>query len=151
MTDAFFRAGAGAVVLDASGRILVLKRKGVADQAWQLPQGGINAGETPIDALYRELMEEAGLTRDDVEVIESTEEWWVYELPVSYRNAKVGWGQAQRWFLCRLRTSHEAVRPDQIEVTDADWVDAGELVGRATAFRQPTYRRLIERFRLTTP
>lgn len=148
MSDAFFRAGVGAVVIDDTRRILVLQRKGVQEGAWQLPQGGVGAAEAPLDALYRELREETGLRRHDVEVKATIHEWWVYELPLEYRNAKVGWGQAQRWFLCRLLASRNAVRPDQIELARAEWVTAEELVARAVAFRVPIYRRLITEFGL---
>jgi putative (di)nucleoside polyphosphate hydrolase len=148
MKHAFFRAGVGAVVLDVERRILVLKRLGVVANAWQLPQGGIRAGEQPLDALYREVREETGLDRLDVEVIRATPDWWVYELPLEYRTAKVGWGQAQRWFLCRLLAAPAAVRPDQSEVTDAEWVTADQLLARAASFRLPTYRRLIAEFEL---
>lgn len=148
MSDAFFRAGVGAVVLDQSRNILVLKRNGAPDDAWQLPQGGIGVEELPLDALYRELNEETGLARTDFEVLKSTGDWWVYELPMDYRNAKVGWGQAQRWFLCRLLAPRNAVRPDQVEVTEADWVTADQLLNRAAPFRLPIYRRLIVEFGL---
>lgn len=148
MTDAFFRAGVGAVVIDQSRSILVLKRKGVPDNTWQLPQGGIGADELPLEALYRELSEETGLVRTDIEVLRSTNEWWVYELPPSYRNAKVGWGQAQRWFLCRLLGARSVIRPDQLEFAEADWVTADQLIGRAVSFRLPTYKRLIAEFGL---
>ena len=148
MSDAFFRAGVGAVVLDDGRRILVLKRKGVQDDAWQLPQGGIGANELPIDALYRELNEETGLARTDLEVVKSADEWLVYELPINYRDAKVGWGQAQRWFLCRLLAPRHAVRPDQIEFSDADWVTANQLIERAVSFRIPIYQRLISELAL---
>ena len=146
MSDAFFRAGVGAVVFDKSRRILVLKRKGVADNSWQLPQGGIGQNEKPVDALYRELREETGLARSDVEVIKQAGEWWAYELPQEYRNAKVGWGQVQRWFLCRLLAPSDAVRPDQIEFVEADWVTPDQVVARAVEFRVPIYRRLISEF-----
>ena len=148
MIEAFFRAGVGAVVLDESGRILVLKRKDASDKKWQLPQGGIRGDELPLEALHRELEEEAGLARAALDVLQSTEDWWVYELPSRYRNPKVGWGQAQRWFLCRLRAPRDAVRPDDIEVTEADWVTADQLLDRAVSFRVPIYRRLIEEFGL---
>lgn len=148
MSDAFFRAGVGAVVIDDLRRILVLRRKGTRDGAWQLPQGGIGTDETPLDAFYRELKEETGLVRADVEVLAFTSEWWVYELPLEYRNAKVGWGQAQRWFLCRLLVSRDAVRPDQVEFEKADWVTPDTLVARAVEFRALIYRRLISEFKL---
>jgi putative (di)nucleoside polyphosphate hydrolase len=148
MTDAFFRAGVGAVVLDDSRRILALRRKGAPDGAWQLPQGGVGFTEIPEAALYRELYEETGLTRSDLEVVASASEWWAYELPAEYRNAKVGWGQAQRWYLCRLLAPRNAVRPDQIEFDEADWVTPSQLLARAVAFRIPIYRRLIAEFGL---
>jgi putative (di)nucleoside polyphosphate hydrolase len=146
MSDAFFRAGVGALVVDDAGRILVLRRKTAPDRAWQLPQGGIGFAETPLDALYRELAEETGLLRSHVEVVASTNDWWLYELPVQYRNAKVGWGQAQRWYLCRLLVPRAMVRPDQIELAEADWVAPDQLAARAVAFRVPIYRRLIAEF-----
>ena len=148
MRDAFFRAGVGAVVLDPVHRILVLKRKDASDNAWQMPQGGIGAREEPLDALYRELNEEVGLARTDLEVVKSYPGWLVYEVPVHYRNPKVGWGQAQRWILCRLLVSPTAVSADQIEVTEADWVSTDTLIARATSFRVPTYRRVIDEFGL---
>ncbi len=148
MSDAFFRAGIGAVVRDDARRILILKRKNVRDNAWQLPQGGIGAEELPVDALHRELSEETGLTRQDIEVLRSASEWLVYELPRNYRNPKVGWGQVQRWFLCRLLAPHSTVRADQTELTEADWVSADQLIERAVSFRKPIYRRLIAEFEL---
>ena len=148
MKHAFFRAGVGAVILDRDRRILVLKRAGVADGAWQLPQGGIKADERPLDALYREINEETGLERGDVHIVREAPDWWVYELPTAFRNSKVGWGQALRWFLCQLDASPTAVRPDQSEVTAAEWVTAERLLVRAVAFRLPIYRRLIVEFGL---
>jgi putative (di)nucleoside polyphosphate hydrolase len=148
MSDAFFRAGVGAVVLDGARRILALQRKGAQDGAWQLPQGGIGLSESPVEALYRELREETGLAGGDFEIAASTSEWWAYELPVEYRNAKVGWGQVQRWYLCRLLAPRHAVRPDQVEFAEADWVTPDQLLARAVAFRLPIYRRLILEFGL---
>jgi putative (di)nucleoside polyphosphate hydrolase len=148
MKHAFFRAGVGAVILDGERRILVLKRLGVTEGAWQLPQGGIKAGERPLDTLYREIREETGLERDEIAVVREAPDWWVYELPPEYRNTKVGWGQAQRWFLCELKATPTAVRPDQSEVTAAEWVTADRLLARAVGFRVPIYRRLIAEFEL---
>jgi len=148
MIDAFFRAGVGIVVRDDMHRILCLRRKNTPGDAWQLPQGGIHADETPLDAMYRELMEETGLTRSDVSVEGSIEEWWVYELPVEYRNAKVGWGQAQRWYLCKLLVPPDAVRADQIEFVEFDWVTAEQLLAAAVPFRAAIYRRLVSTFAL---
>jgi putative (di)nucleoside polyphosphate hydrolase len=146
VSDAFFRAGVGAVVVDDAGKILVLKR--VVQGAWQLPQGGMGADERPLDAVYRELHEETGLKQEHVELVSGIDDWLVYELPVEYRNAKVGLGQAQRWFLFRLLGSRDRVRPDQNEFDDAQWVSADELVARAVSFRASVYRKLVAGFAL---
>jgi 8-oxo-dGTP pyrophosphatase MutT (NUDIX family) len=73
-------------------------------------------------------------------------DWWLYELPVEFRNAKVGWGQAQRWYLCRLLAPRHAARPDQIEFAEAKWVSPEQLLAHAVAFRVPIYRRLLAEF-----
>lgn len=148
MTSAFFRANVGAVLLDEHNFIMVLRRKGVQDGAWQMPQGGIEAGEAPLEALYRELREETGLEAHDIEVMSSAREWLVYELPLEYRNPKVGWGQAQRWFLLRLKGGRNLARPDQIEFDEIDWVTSKQLVSRAISFRVPIYQKLVEEFAL---
>ena len=142
----FFRAGVGAMVIDAAGRILVLKRAGVAAEGWQLPQGGIRPGEEPAAALARELSEETALSPADVEVLAVCRAWLVYELPEAYRNAKVGRGQVQKWFLCRLRGAPEKIVPDGVEFSAHEWVDPAGLLRRAAPFRKPVYSRLLNEF-----
>jgi putative (di)nucleoside polyphosphate hydrolase len=147
VSGAFFRVGVGVVVVDRSS-VLVLKRRNVSDHHWQLPQGGLGMDESPLDGMYRELEEETGVARRDVELLRSTDSWWAYELPLEYRNAKVGWGQVQQWFLCRLTAPRQRVQPDQVEFSEADWVSAEQLLVRAVPFRVPTYRRLVQEFGL---
>lgn len=145
MSDAFFRANAGACVIDGEGRVLALKRRGVADNAWQMPQGGIDAGETPRQAVLRELREETGLQPPDVELLAEHPDWLVYELPIEYRKPKVGWGQAQKWFLLRARPN-AIVRPDGQEFDDHAWLAPAELLPRVIAFRRPVYDRVLAYF-----
>jgi putative (di)nucleoside polyphosphate hydrolase len=145
MKDAFFRASAGAMVTDGTGRVLVLSRRGLAD-AWQMPQGGIGAGETPREAVLRELREETGLEAEEVVLVAEHPGWLVYELPVEWRNPKVGWGQAQRWFLLRARPGAR-VRPDGDEFDVFDWLLPDEVVERAVAFRRKVYEQVVAAFR----
>jgi putative (di)nucleoside polyphosphate hydrolase len=145
MTDAFFRANVGACVLDVHGCVLALKRKGVPEEVWQMPQGGIGINESKRDAVLRELQEETGLTSDDVEIVAEHSEWLVYELPKEYRNTKVGWGQVQKWFLLRVY-QNSLIKPDGIEFEDCAWLSGDDLLRRTVTFRLPTYRRVLQEF-----
>jgi putative (di)nucleoside polyphosphate hydrolase len=145
MSDAFFRANVGACVTDDLGRVLALKRKGVPESAWQMPQGGIEEGETPHDAVVRELQEETGLRARDFELVTERPGWLVYELPLEFRRPKVGWGQAQRWFLLRMRPG-ATIRADGEEFEAFEWLHPAELLSRAIAFRRPVYEQVFSAF-----
>ncbi len=144
--DGYFRASAGAVVINAARQVLALQRKDTPGHAWQMPQGGIGFTESPDDAVWRELREETGLARADLELLASSREWLVYELPGPFRSAKVGWGQAQRWFLLRAAPGAE-IRPDGKEFVAFDWFQPAELVDRVVEFRRAVYRRVFAEFR----
>ncbi len=142
MAAAFFRANVGACVVNAEGRVLALKRKGVAENSWQMPQGGIEEGEDPRAAVWRELREETGLLPHELEIVAEYPGWLVYELPVEYRNPKVGWGQSQKWFLLRALAA-VTVRPDGKEFEDYAWLTPADLMPLVADFRRPTYERVF--------
>ena len=143
--DGYFRASAGAIVIDGQKRVLALRRKGTAEEAWQMPQGGIGKDEAPEHAAWRELQEETGLTSADLELLGASREWLVYELPAAFRSPKVGWGQAQRWFLFHARQGAK-VRPDSKEFDAFEWVTYAELLSRVVEFRRPVYVRVFSEF-----
>ena len=98
-----FRANVGIVLIRDDRQVLLGGRTG--GRGWQFPQGGVQRNETPEQALYRELKEEIGLERDDVEMLAATRNWLRYRLPRQYvrRNTDPPCiGQKQRWFLLRL-------------------------------------------------
>lgn len=144
-SDGYFRASAGAVVINHQRRVLALRRKDAPEEAWQMPQGGIGFDEAPADAVWRELREETGLTHGDLELLAWSREWLVYELPEALRSAKVGWGQAQRWFLFRARPGAD-IRPDEREFNAFEWFTSSELIEGVVEFRRPVYRRLFAEF-----
>ena len=77
-----FRANVGIILSNDDGRLLLAGR--VGSKGWQFPQGGMLQGESPEQAMYRELHEEVGLTEDDVSVLGSTDDWLRYRLPKRY-------------------------------------------------------------------
>lgn len=138
----YFRAGVGAVVLDADGRVLMFERSDIPG-AWQFPQGGLEDDEEPAAAAWRELHEETGLTGRDLELLAAYPEPLVYELPPSARRTKTGMGQVQYWFFFRLRDKPLAVAlPADGEFRQAAWMDFDEAVAQAVRFRQRIYERL---------
>lgn len=147
MTE-FFRAGVGVVVREpASRRVMVFERVRLPG-AWQYPQGGIEAGEEPIDTAWRELREEAGLSPSDVRFVTRRDRWTTYVLPPDLRNAKSGLGQTQQWHLFDL-----VADPDVAVVLDGDatpefrawrWTTPDAAAEEAAPFRRAVYGDVAE-------
>ena len=85
-----FRPNVGIIVHNDAGRVLWARR--IGQDAWQFPQGGIRAHESPVDALYRELEEELGLSPEHVELVGQTRDWLRYRPSPSIRPAQAGHG-----------------------------------------------------------
>ena len=98
-----FRPNVGIILINADNQVWWGKR--AREHSWQFPQGGIKTGETPEQAMYRELLEETGLKREHVTVVGRTRDWLRYEVPQHYIRRDIRGhyrGQKQIWFLLRL-------------------------------------------------
>lgn len=103
-----YRPNVGIVLLNSRNEVFWGKR--VGQHSWQFPQGGIQHGESPEQAMYRELHEEVGLLPEHVQIIGRTRDWLRYDVPEEYlrrqNSARVHRaayrGQKQIWFLLRL-------------------------------------------------
>ncbi|WDD96283.1 RNA pyrophosphohydrolase [Burkholderia sp. FERM BP-3421] len=98
-----FRPNVGIILLNARNEVFWGKR--LREHSWQFPQGGIKYGETPMQAMYRELHEETGLHPEHVKVIGRTRDWLRYEVPDKFIKREVRGhyrGQKQIWFLLRM-------------------------------------------------
>jgi putative (di)nucleoside polyphosphate hydrolase len=135
------------------GQLLWARRVGGHD-AWQFPQGGISAGESPEQALFRELHEEVGLSQDAVEVLGSTKGWLRYRLPrrfIREGQKPLCIGQKQKWFLLRLLEADAAVQlhlNDKPEFDHWQWVSYWYPLNQVISFKREVYRRAMKELAL---
>ena len=145
-TDLPYRPCVGIMLFNQDGKVFVGKRIDQTVEAWQMPQGGIDKGESPRDAALRELREEAGTAK--AEIIAEMEEWVTYDLPehligVAFHGKYKG--QKQKWFA--LRFTGDAADIDLAahdpEFSDFRWVTLEELPELIVPFKRQTYRAVI--------
>lgn len=144
-----YRPCVGVMLVNSAGRVFVGQRIDNPGPAWQMPQGGIDAGEEPAQAAIRELWEETGVSADDVEVVAQTDIWLPYDLP--YDLVPKLWkgqyrGQEQLWFLMRLKASDDAINiaTEHPEFSQWKWMDPSELIDNIVPFKRALYARVLE-------
>lgn len=145
-----YRACVGVVLINGDGLVFAGRRGDVGGDAWQMPQGGIDAGETPRRAALRELAEEIGT--DKAEILAETAGWLTYDLPEAMRPAR--WrgryvGQAQRWVLMRFTgddSDIDIAASDPPEFDAWRWMALDDLVRGIVAFKRPVYEQIARAF-----
>jgi putative (di)nucleoside polyphosphate hydrolase len=149
--DHLYRRGVGVMLLNQDGKVFVGRRIDNTDEAWQMPQGGIDKGEEPWPAALRELEEETGIAPDLVEPITECPERLRYDLPEELRSKLWGgkWkGQLQDWFPCRFTGDDIDVNiaTKHPEFSHWKWIEPAELPDLIVPFKRELYRRLLSDF-----
>jgi putative (di)nucleoside polyphosphate hydrolase len=144
-----YRAGVGLMLLNAHNQVFVGKRIDTRAEAWQMPQGGIDAGEDPRTAALRELEEETGITQ--AEVITKGAQTYCYDLPEDLVPKLWGGkyrGQEQYWFALRF-TGTDAdinIQTAHPEFCAWKWAELAELPELIVPFKRPLYEALVAEF-----
>jgi len=149
MSNLPYRPCAGIMLINSKGRVFVGQRIDTTAEAWQMPQGGIDEGESPKEAALRELREEIGT--DKATILAESRDWLHYDLPEALQGKLWGGkyrGQRQKWFLCRydgkdddinLETEHPEFRAWQ-------WVAVEDVPHLIVPFKQQLYRAIVDEF-----
>ena len=161
MSSLPYRPCVGVMLLNAHGQVFIGRRKSEAgpehvdaQHAWQMPQGGIDDGEDPRDAAFRELYEETNV--QSARIIAEAPDWFSYDLPdeIIKRSWKGRYrGQTQKWFAMLFEGSDDEIdihspghgkhRP---EFNDWRWTDMASLPGLIIPFKRPVYEQVVTAF-----
>ena len=149
--DHLYRRGVGVMLLNADNHVFVGRRIDNKDEAWQMPQGGIDEGEEPWPAALREVEEETGIAPRLVEQIACHPQRLRYRLPEELIGVvwKKKWiGQDQDWFLARFLGTDEDVdiATEHPEFSHWQWVEPRLLPELIVPFKRDMYRAIIEGF-----
>ena len=146
-----YRPNVAMVVINSTNKVLICRRKNT--KTWQFPQGGIDNGEDIKKAMYRELSEEVGLSKDDVSLVGESEGTITYDIPKTIRSKVLGGkfkGQEQKWFLLKLNKDNCEIKLDNEAFPEFDkyeWVSFWQPLNRIVDFKREAYRKALSELR----
>lgn len=150
----FYRPNVGVMIINKAGDVWIGKRKDGSRYRYnqQMPQGGIDVGETPHEAVYRELWEETGLTGGSVILLGETKNWYTYDFPHPKKYGSISYiGQRQKWFLFLYDGDgtdfNLEVHPEEIEFESFSWYPIKKALSVVVPFKRSVCRAVIKEFR----
>jgi putative (di)nucleoside polyphosphate hydrolase len=152
LTGYTYRPAAGIMLINREGKVWVGQRLDSTLEAWQMPQGGLDKGEDPLEGALRELEEETGIPRRLVEIVAKAPQELTYDLPEELVGVvwKQKWrGQRQTWFLARFLGQDDDVnlQTGEPEFRAWRWSDVDELPRLIVPFKKKLYEDVIAAFR----
>ena len=149
-----YRPNVGLALFHKNGLVFVAKRIATdGPYQWQMPQGGVDRGEAPADAAFRELEEEIGVRAEHVDLLEETSDWLHYDFPTDVRTKMKPrgryLGQRQKWYAFRFKGRDADIRLDlhTPEFVDWRWVPLQSAPGLVIPFKRPVYEEVAQRFK----
>lgn len=149
--DYLYRSGVGIMIINKDKHIFVGKRIDNHSDAWQMPQGGLDAGESEDAAMLRELKEETGIISQNVKLLKKSSGYYYYNLP--YKLQKKFWGgkylgQKQRWYLIEFLGDESAIniKTEDPEFSEWKWVEKIDIVGSIVSFKRKMYEDVLQEF-----
>ena len=146
------RKAVGAIIINSKNHIIVFQRKDYPD-SWQGPEGGIDKDETPIEAIYRELQEEVGLTKNDFDIINTRTESFKYFFNEEGKKKYGIDGQEKYFFVIKLKDDNFEfkfdTKKDEIEFLDYKILEKnGDILKTIPPFKRDMYKEILEYFKL---
>lgn len=149
--DYLYRSGVGIMLINDRKEIFVGKRIDNNSDAWQMPQGGLDVGESEDDAMFRELREETGISENNIRVLKKSQGHHYYNLP--YKLQKKFWGgkylgQKQRWYLVEFSGDEAAINiaTDHPEFSDWKWISGEKIINAIVGFKRELYAEVLGEF-----
>ncbi len=148
MGTRYFRAGVGTVIYNDKNEIAIFKRAQQPVGIWELQQGGIDLHELPEETLWRELYEEVGLIRDDVEAVDSMPGWTLYERAEPRDRESNILGQAHCWFFLKLKSTTKIDLSKSLEdaASEFKWANFEHLIEITGTHKKHVYHELKNYF-----
>lgn len=148
-TPLLYRSGVGIVIEYA--QLFFCAQRLDYPEAWQMPQGGIEKNEKPLEAAYRETKEETSIT--SLRLIQTTDDWLYYDIPHSlqqklWNNRYIG--QKQIWFHFQFTGSMDEINihTPQPEFSQYRWLSPQEIITNAVPFKKNLYHCIFKKFQL---
>ena len=146
-----YRLNVGLIIMNHDKKVFSGQRLDNSNQAWQMPQGGIDEGETPIYAAYRELYEETGIKKEKVEQIATSKSWINYDLPQELIPRLWGGkyrGQKQKWFLFKFNGFDDDIdiNTEHKEFSNWCWMSPSSLMNSIVPFKKEVYKKVFNEF-----
>ena len=145
------RNGVGVIILNSENKVFVGKRKDNPVDKWQMPQGGVDKGESYISAMKRELLEETSIK--SVKVLEEIDGFFEYELPTEL--VGIIWkgkfrGQKQKWFITKFIGNEKEINleTEKPEFVEWKWIPPEELPNQIVDFKKKLYLDLLKKIKI---